>query len=278
MSHFTGLVIMTPQYAAKHSIEDALEKYDENREVPEYSKGEVSDYEKVEVIDYYKNGGFKTLLDALYEKLANEGKVAAFAPEENNTKYLQLKDALGREGFEKAYVEFFKETYPGLFEQFDAIYAENGDAWNDNSFRINPLTGKWEEYSTYNKDSKWDWYQLGGRWNKHIKTKAGEYVDECLLEEIDFTDFTDDDYEEEEKTDIWGEKYHELKEGRQYHYTNSTPPFCLVIDGQWIEKGEMGWWGIVSNAKEQVNWNDEVMAILNRLPGNSEVSSIDFHI
>lgn len=34
MSHFAGLVILTPNY--KGDLESALERYDENTEVPEY--------------------------------------------------------------------------------------------------------------------------------------------------------------------------------------------------------------------------------------------------
>ncbi len=38
MSHFCGLVIMTPNYLKNHTLEDSLAKYDENLDVPEYSR------------------------------------------------------------------------------------------------------------------------------------------------------------------------------------------------------------------------------------------------
>ena len=47
MSHFCGLVIMTPEYAENNGFEDSLEKYNENMEYEPYVSGEVSDYEKV---------------------------------------------------------------------------------------------------------------------------------------------------------------------------------------------------------------------------------------
>jgi len=32
-------------------------------------------------------------------------------------------------------------------------------------------------------------------------------------------------------------------------------PFALVLpDGEWAEKGEMGWWGMVSNEKKRTDW------------------------
>ena len=53
MSHFCGLVIMTPEYAENNGFEDSLEKYNENIEYEPYVSGEVSDYEKVRFLEYY---------------------------------------------------------------------------------------------------------------------------------------------------------------------------------------------------------------------------------
>ena len=53
MSHFCGLVIMTPEYAENNTFEDSLEKYNENIEYEPYMSGEVSDYEKVRFLEYY---------------------------------------------------------------------------------------------------------------------------------------------------------------------------------------------------------------------------------
>jgi hypothetical protein len=53
MSHFCGLVILTPSYSQSKNLEDSLAKYDENLKVPEYSNGEVSDFDKIRFIEYY---------------------------------------------------------------------------------------------------------------------------------------------------------------------------------------------------------------------------------
>ena len=48
MSHFAGLVILTPSYGG--DLDESLKKYDENIEVDEYSKGEVSLFDKLSFI------------------------------------------------------------------------------------------------------------------------------------------------------------------------------------------------------------------------------------
>lgn len=267
MSHFVGLVVLTPGYLEKHDLEMSLEKYNENREVEEYSNGPVSDYEKLEFIEYYKRKDgtispehdHKDLWQILYDRLREEGKVEEFDQEKHRTVYLLLNDTLGEDGFQKAYVELFNELYPTLFGKFDTMYEEKGEDWNSNSWRFNYVTSQWEKYSTYNPDSKWDWYTEGGRWDGCLKNKDGEHVNECLLSQLDLSSPTP-------------------KEDEKYYIGEHSAPFCLVIDGEWFEKGEMGWFGISTNDKPQDDWNTEFMNIINKLPGNSEVHLIDFHI
>jgi len=286
MSHFTGLVVLTPDYLKKHELEDALSKYDENLEVPEYSDGEVSDFEKVEFIKYYKsedgtvsdNSTIDDPWNTIYNHLLEDGKIEAYDEKKHHTIYLHLVEALGQEGTEKAYVDLFNELFPGLIDTFDNLYYEKGDDWNGNSWRINHISGKWERYTRYNPNSKWDWYSEGGRWDGAIKTKEGEFVNDGALGDIDWTDFKPEDYEEKTEKNFFGEEYRPLKEGVRWHYTRSSVPFCLVVDGEWIEKGQMGWWGISTNNKEQQDWNDEFFSILDKLPENSEFHLIDFHI
>ena len=164
-----------------------------------------------------------------------------------------------------------------MFADFDKQYEEHGEGWNDYHWKKND-DGVWEEWSTYNKNSKWDWYSLGGRWSKCIKTKSGEFVDECFLDEIDWSPFKPEDYEEETKKDWSGNEYRKLKDSVKYHYTENDVPFCLIIDGVWYERGKMGWWACVSDEKENGDWNEEFMNLIKALPEKSIVANYDFHI
>lgn len=278
MSHFAGLVVLTPDYLKNHSVDGSLAKYDEQLEVEEYSRGEVDDFEKIQFIEYYsKNMINKNLKEMLYENLVKSGEIEVYDPLKHNYEkerylYITMSD------HKAEYVELFKKNYPNLFDNFSSLYAKKGEDWNGGNWRINHLTGNWEEYSTYNPNSVFDWYAYGGRWDSSIKTKTDEYVNECLLEEIDWTDFKPEDYEEEEKEDFWGKKYHPLKENVKWHFTENNPPYCLFVDGCHYSIGDMGWFGCSSNEKDENVWSKEVQNILSKLPRNSEVYLLDFHI
>jgi len=68
---------------------------------------------------------------------------------------------------------------------FDELYKLNGSDWNDNTWRYNS-EGVLEEFSTYNPDSKWDWYSEGGRWDGFFKLKNGKRANKALKKDIDF--------------------------------------------------------------------------------------------
>ena len=58
MSHFCGLVILTPKY--EKDIDDSLEKYNENVEVQEYCADKVSKADKKRFVKYYTGKRFYT--------------------------------------------------------------------------------------------------------------------------------------------------------------------------------------------------------------------------
>ena len=103
-----------------------------------------------------------------------------------------------------------------------------------------------------NPNAKYDWYSEGGRWSGYLCNKEGRTTDIELLTEVDW-----------EKTDT---------------------PFCFVnAEGEWCEKGEMGWWAMVSNEKPQADWDAEFKAYVQSLlaepdANEIEVYAIDYHI
>jgi len=99
---------------------------------------------------------------------------------------------------------------------------------------------------TYNPDSKWDWYRIGGRWDG-VVSKSGK---EQPSEDGGFN-FAD---------------VHELIDNNSClvrELPAKSVPFAIVTpDGTWHEKGEMGWWGMTKNEKEEQKWEAEVAGIL----------------
>lgn len=101
--------------------------------------------------------------------------------------------------------------------------------------------GGFEHWSEYNPRSKWDWFVIGGRWD-------GEVIpgNEALVRDLNL---------------------------------DTLPiPFAFVKDGEWYEKGRMGWWGIVTESMDDEVWDAEVRKALKDLPGNTKLTLIDCHI
>ena len=290
MSHFCGLVILTPKYSESFGMDDSLAKYDENLEVPEYRECDVSDYDKVRFLQHYcqnETGSINTLSKFFYEKqdAGMRGQMEAAFDKQYDGEPLSMHDS--EEKWDKFYkfiywtfkaefAKWFKNKFRKVWRSFDEQYAKNGEDWNDNSWRKDEK-GVWAVYSTYNPDSKWDWYSIGGRWSNSIKTKSGEFVDMAKLDEIDFEPYPDECFED--STDWRGEPIKQLKDEYEWHYDNKdNVPFCVIIDGVWYERGEMGWWACVSNEKNKEDWSGEVNNLLKDLPAETMVYSVDFHI
>lgn len=55
-------------------------------------------------------------------------------------------------------------------------------------------------------------------------------------------------------------------------------PFAIVMNGKWYERGEMGWWGNVSNEISEEEWNKQVSELIDSLPDDTILSLFDCHI
>lgn len=54
--------------------------------------------------------------------------------------------------------------------------------------------------------------------------------------------------------------------------------FAVLKDGVWYEKGEMGWFGMVSDEKDPSDWNTQVAGMLELIDDNTLISIYDCHI
>jgi len=107
--------------------------------------------------------------------------------------------------------------------------------------------------STYNPKSKWDWYSFGGRYNGCIH---GEYKG-------DETGFNfPDEYRQLEKNVTTVKAL--LKRGKEKGVDDITSFAILTPDGEWFEKGEMGWWAMVANEKDQDEFKGGFMNLLEK--------------
>lgn len=54
--------------------------------------------------------------------------------------------------------------------------------------------------------------------------------------------------------------------------------FAVLIDGEWHEKGDMGWFGMVANEKDEDNWLDEWFELVTTTNDNQLFTIVDCHI
>jgi hypothetical protein len=68
----------------------------------------------------------------------------------------------------------------------------------------------------------------------------------------------------------------QTKEEFMKNYIPST--HAVVKDGEWYEKGKMGWFAIVSNEKEKCSWKQEWFDLINSADDNDIFVLVDCHI
>lgn len=268
MSHATLTVALPGTLRAdeiQSALDSVLERYDENREVPRYVK-----YTKAEVIalgrkeiEEYRDGRYA-------EYLADP---AAYAATCRNDKHLAYLEGTAEDG-----------GFPARLAWTDEQVYQYETQWYDPE-DIGP---EGEVYSERNPDAKWDWYVIGGRWAgywivhpkgdeaaalsapawqgrmfplsgadleyaQRMDARAGTRVDVARKMDIDF-----------ENPDING---------------GHLETFAFLdSDGEWHEKGDMGWFGISHGDKEQDVWNEEYRALVAKESDNAWFVLVDFHI
>jgi hypothetical protein len=119
--------------------------------------------------------------------------------------------------------------------------------------------------TTYNPDSKWDWWSYGGRWNGEIK---GEYRGDN-----DGGFNFGDEYRQLEENIIRVGDFLDMAEKDSDMY-----PFAVVMpDGTWHERGRMGWWMVVTDEKPK-NTHHEELKLLLAAYSDDYIVGIDCHI
>ncbi|HEX5362362.1 MAG TPA: hypothetical protein VFW49_14950 [Fluviicoccus sp.] len=58
----------------------------------------------------------------------------------------------------------------------------------------------------------------------------------------------------------------------------ATVLYAVVKDGEWIAKGEMGWFGMSDDKDSQSDWNRKVNELLDSLPDDTPITVVDCHI
>lgn len=165
----------------------------------------------------------------------------------------------------KSMLDYYNTKEGHYFSSFEECYKAKGYDWNRNRYEF--VDGEWKEFSTYNQDAKWDWYSLGGRWSGcFIRLKDGADgvmghgslvygnkagVDQAYKGDIDF-----------DKVD-------------KKHFI----PYAVLYEGEWISRGEMGWFGISMNESyDESEWENKVWELIDKASDDTLFSFYDLHI
>lgn len=215
MSHFIVLVFTKED---GRSVDDLLAPYDENIVMAPYVK-----YTREQAI----------------------AKVRAYIEDYKNSTYLEyLKDPVTYEAKynNPEHINYLKNEFPKKLNWTDNECYEDEKKWFDDDM----VDSNGDLLSTYNPNSKWDWYVVGGRWCGYLDLKDGSSVDEAYVNEVDWS---------------------------------KNVPFAYVTpNGIWHEKATMHWFAITSDEKDNDTWEREFKQFIESLGDDIIVTAVDCHI
>lgn len=131
----------------------------------------------------------------------------------------------------------------------------------------------WEEWEKYKAEKllipeeefkeRWENYLKRNSDNSKVTTETLSEFKEACIEEDGYWRF--------------GVRKGETKE--KYIARREIPStFAVVKDGEWYEKGNMGWWGIVTDEKDCKDWQETFAELLEDIDPETRVSVVDCHI
>ena len=265
MSHFIGLVFLRPDADLDETLApfneqdeaymEFVDKSDEVKEkwdkMPESCPSEGTFIEEIDRTDMV-NEVWDNAADALSPededsiwKPYTKDKYPTPADIAKDKGYEVVPDETKRDGVRFVQKYEAKWEYEASKEKYPTM-----DKLAKDYFGYRKVNGKYGYMS--NPNAKWDWYQEGGRWHGYLTNKEGKQTDIDLLTEVDW-----------DKTDT---------------------PFCFVNDnGEWIERGQMGWFAMVADEKPKADWDTEFKSYVQSLLADEEakdieVYAIDYHI
>lgn len=197
-------------------------------------------------------------------------------------------------------IEYVRKKWKGYEDKSD---SECYDAFAEDYISEGMTDEDGNLYSTYNPNSKWDWYQKGGRWSGLLKTKDGEKCNEAYIKDLDFSvdqevyrralRFWDVHVDHaplepgEQESDFWtlyNEKFfrdYYLNRENYARIRSSFSTYAVITpNGVWHSKGEMGWWGCSSETPEEsIAWDNAFMErFINHADPDLMITIVDCHV
>jgi hypothetical protein len=281
MSHYTVLVTKTN----KVPLDDQLEPFDEGQEVGPYwvDCRCIGGQAKREAHDQTAEQLGKTLDDYRHSW-------ATHSP--------QWRQRHSWDEFIKPYTDLA------------AKLAQEHPSYGKPAPDCDECTGSGRRQTTYNPDSKWDWFEVGGRWCGYLKLKPGATGELGLpgagdnepRYDADIAKAGDIDWEamrayaHKQAAAAWQKYQTTLASGepcnpyvdygvrpddtRETYIARhgSAATYAVLHDGEWHAVGQMGWWGFSHDEQAPAAWGAEFEHIVSGLDPDDEVTVVDCHI
>lgn len=164
---------------------------------------------------------------------------------------------------------------------------------------VTELLAPYDEGDPDNGDTKWDWWQIGGRWTGTFDPRYNPRTDPANMETCWLCKGTG------MRNDRGGEELRAENSqftcngcegtGKSLRWPTSWEPFAgdvmpvaklpknievfaiVTPDGEWHQRGQMGWWANVTDEKDAAAWQAEVREIL-AAHGDCIAVACDCHI
>lgn len=293
MSHFTTLVMVEPrsgkqltQKQLEAEVGRRLAPYDENTSVPNYkqacycvgAEARAAARSRVELVDP---------LDGYRERFKVEHPLPEGVADEFHL------GSRGRRQRQKAWEKFI-EPYTRAeqeAEQAHPMYQKPNPSCDE-------CGGSGRADTTYNPDSKWDWWAIGGRWTGALggydpRADPDNLVSCWICDGTGKRVAPPQTGPGDQKCNGCDGTGRTLKFPTEWkNEGNVAParvvldlaesskfvPFALVTpDGKWHESARMGWWAMTSDDKEPDDWQREVVEHLKASP-TAVCVLVDCHI
>ncbi len=286
MSHFSLAVITKEDNYGL--VMDMMNPFDENRIMKPY-------------VEYTREGAVADEKESLKKRIKNvsEGLKKLKAKEEKDDNLIERIESLEKQ---LANDQEKLKTYTD-----EDYYEEKRQWWEDDMVNENG-----DLLSTYNPDSKYDYYVVGGRWENSLKVKEDKlseypdnhkgYVDSAKVSDVDFFyvdpvsavnsgRFWDITVEgaplkegEEEPFSLYNKDYYLERYKTRDNFIKTVNSFrtyaILTPDSKWHEPGQMGYWGMNdASVEDEVNFDKNYFNILDlEKYKDCYITVIDCHI
>lgn len=255
-AHLAGHYVTEPtRYPALYGI-DAL-RVEPTKALADYLDGALAKFDEGREVEPY-------ISETREHQLADEREKHADAAE-NLRRYRAGEKPYDRPAND-AHIRYITTEAPELAKLDD-------DALWDHIVK----TSTWQErdengaiWSTYNPDSRWDWWVIGGRWGGVYRDRQGETV-EAFLASLRKT----------KEGLAAGENLNPHK--GEPHAVGGVLPWyfphdILTTDQTWHRIGRTGWWGMRGDDMAEAEWVDHAIEALEKEDPAAVVYYLDLHI